>query len=88
VRLYRWLTPRGRTPDERPLSLHDLPRITKQFGHSDSRFFELVALPTLALRNTPIGHRLRFLHRIDRWLFAALPVTRYYSRAVVLRLEK
>jgi SAM-dependent methyltransferase len=88
VRIYRRLTPRGRTPDERPLSWEDLVRITTLFKRADCRFFELVALPTLALRLTPIGHPLRFLHKIDTWLFAVAPVVRRYSRAVVLRLEK
>ncbi len=88
VRIYRRLTPRGRTPDERPLSWEDLPRIRKLFKRADARFFELVGLPTLALRHTPIGPPLRFLHKIDTWLYAAAPITRRYSRAVVMRLEK
>ncbi len=62
--------------------------ITKLFKRADAKFFELVALPTLALRLTPIGPPLRFLHRIDTWLFTVAPGTRHYSRAVVLRLEK
>jgi SAM-dependent methyltransferase len=88
VRIFRRLTPRGRTRDERPLSWEDLPRITKLFKREEARFFELVGLPTLALRHTPIGPHLSFLHKIDSWLFRVAPRTRHYSRAVVLRLEK
>jgi SAM-dependent methyltransferase len=88
VRIYRWLTPRKRTPDERPLRWSDLSRVGALFTSSEMSFFELAALPTLALRRTPIGPRLQFLHTLDRWLFTVSPRMRRYSRAVVIRLTK
>jgi SAM-dependent methyltransferase len=88
VRIYRWLTPRKRTPDERPLRFEDVDRITRLFRRADVKYFELLGLPTLALRHTPIGARLQFLHASDSWLFDFAPWTQRYCRAVVVRLEK
>ena len=88
VRIYRRFTPRKRTPDERPLRFEDVDRITKLFRRADIKFFELFGLPTLALRHTPIGAQLKFLHAIDSWLFDFAPWTERYCRAVVVRAEK
>lgn len=87
VRVYRRLTPRKRTLDERPLSWRDIDRITEVFSSAYLRPVELLGLATLALRRTPIGPRLDFFHAVDSWLFSTAPWTRHYCRAVVMRLQ-
>jgi ubiquinone/menaquinone biosynthesis C-methylase UbiE len=93
IRFYRRLTPQYRTPDERPLYLHELPRLLSRFAGYEHREFFFCALAALGLAYVPGGVRMytsvsRALHRVDELLLARLPGLGSWAWYTVLSIRK
>ena len=93
IQLYRHLTPQYRTPDERPLYLHELPQLLSRFASYEHREFFLSALAALGLAHIPGGARIypamsRRLHRVDELLLARLPGLGRWAWYTILSIRK
>lgn len=79
INIYRRLTPEARTPDEHPLVPRDFARIAQYLDIREVRFYGLLTLATVPLRNRNFGKALLSLsERLDRALLA-LPGVRYLA---------
>jgi len=73
INLYRCLTPRDRTPDERPLTRSDINLVVRNFSNSEISYFYFLALSAYGIR--ALGWENLFLKvfhllsRLDRYLF-------------------
>lgn len=84
INLYRRMTPRMRTPDERPLRMADLDLIGRHFAELRVHYSVLVALAATPFRALPgFGRLLGLLHAVDRALFR-LPLLRRQAWQVVI----
>jgi len=90
INLYRRLTPRLRTPDEHPLTMHDLQFAREVFSELEIRSYHLLALAAVPFRRWPsiFDPLLAALERIDGWLFRFLPFSRRYAWYAVAILYK
>lgn len=87
--LFRLFTPKMRTSDEHPLTFRDIQYYQKRFSHIDAEYYYLVSLLALPFWFLPWSDSIaNALHRIDRGLFKVLPITRYLSWQVTLKLRK
>lgn len=89
-KLFRALTPRARTPDERPLSRGQIEWANNQFASSNHRFYNLVTTPiamiTSLVRVSPSNPLLNIADFLDRRLERTR--LKYWMRQVVLLWEK
>lgn len=93
IQVYRHLTPQFRTPDERPLYLHELPTLLSRFAGYEHREFFFFALAALGLAHIPGGTRIypamsRGLHRIDELVLARLPGLGKWAWYTILSIRK
>lgn len=93
IQVYRHLTPQYRTPDERPLYLHELPMLLSRFAGYEHREYFLCALAALGLAHVPGGARIypamsTGLHRIDEILLTRLPWLGRWAWYTVLSIRK
>ena len=85
LRLSRWLTPRLRSPDERPLRVGDFALLRRYFTAVHAEYFHLATLAALPFRRFPgVPKAIGWLDHLDRLLFAT-PLRRY-AWVVVLTL--
>lgn len=91
VRLFRRLTPRARTPDERPLRLEDLAQAHGWFStvrHRETYLLAVASAPLgLASRAIASG-AFHGLTAADRALFRAFPRLRRYAWITLIELER
>jgi SAM-dependent methyltransferase len=89
INAYRRRTPALRTPDEHPLRTEDLEMANAFFGEVDMRFFNLLSLVAVPLRNSrwfaPVATR---LHAADRRLFDRVPWARKHAWMVTLVMRQ
>ena len=91
VRLVRRLTPRARSIDERPLTLHDINLAEGFFKEvlQEEYFLLSVAAAPLYLMSARIGKfAIRVLHGIDRFVFTLAPRSREYAWITLLTLVR
>lgn len=93
IAVYRRLTPKYRTPDERPLVLSELPRLLAAFSAYEHREFYLTALGAISLTYVPGGARLfpslsNGLHRFDRLLLRAVPALGAWAWYTIIKVTK
>lgn len=89
IRLFRYLTPGYRTPDEHPLSKRDLSNLMKRFEKNDLKFFFLFSLLILPIAKNPrFVSLVNFMHRLDSLFFRAVPFSRYFAWQVLITLER
>jgi SAM-dependent methyltransferase len=89
INLYRWLTPKIRTPDEHPLLMRDFRLARSYFGQVDLTHFHLLSLATVPLRRWRIFPRLlRWADSLDAAVFTVLPFAKRYSWSCVVVLSK
>ncbi len=88
INIYRRLTPRMRTEDERPLRVEDLTAFGEFFSEIKIHHFHLLALLAIPFWNIPglFGVLVSFLDRTDRLLFKLLPFLRKQAWIVVVEL--
>jgi SAM-dependent methyltransferase len=91
LRLFRVLTPRARTVDERPLSAGDLESIGTQWSVSN-RYYGLLGAPGAVLtsvfaRPFPDNALLRRADAWEQWLNRS-PALRPYNQYVLMRLTR
>jgi SAM-dependent methyltransferase len=87
INLYRRLTPSLRTVDEHPLVARDFEGIRSRFADVQVDHCNLLVLAATPFARLPGGSALvRALHRLDGWLFRALPATRRLAWVVVIRV--
>jgi SAM-dependent methyltransferase len=90
ARLFRTLTPRARTRDERPLSRAQITGADRLFGGAEHGFFGLVSVfvgvASTRLASRPDNWAMRAADRADRRI-AATPF-RYWMRQAVLAWRK
>jgi SAM-dependent methyltransferase len=88
INAYRRRTPELRTPDEHPLRIADLELANQFFESVDARFFNLLSLAAVPLRNSrwfpPVATR---LHALDRRLFDRVPWLRRHAWMVALVMQ-
>lgn len=90
--LFRWLTPKLRTPDEHPLRAHDFKLIRNYFARAELSYYGLTTVMCAGIAMIPRASMLaqillpRFA-ALDRWLIRAFPFLRYYCWLTVGRLE-
>lgn len=85
INLYRRLTPAYRTRDEHPFRMADLRLAAQYFGDVQARFFHLMSLLCVPLRQRrAFGQLFEALERLDQDLFARAPVLRKYAWVTVL----
>jgi SAM-dependent methyltransferase len=88
INLYRRRTPEIRTPDEHPLRIADLDQAAGYFGSVTVRFFHLLSMLALPLRDArSFGRAVSALDRADRALFRAVPYMRRHAWQVVMVLR-
>jgi len=90
--IYRRFTPSRRSPDERPLNQADLGRAAGGFAALHQREFGLLspfAVVFACLRCRPaFDALLKWLSRVDDFLFRAVPALRRFSWLTVIELKK
>lgn len=87
IALYRWLTPRMRTPDEHPLRAGDLALLDRFFDRVELHYFHLFSLAAVPLRALPgFGALLGALEALDRLAFR-IPLLRQQAWIAVLELS-
>lgn len=90
AKLLRFMTPRARTSDEKPLTRSDIRRLDVVFGRSSHYFLGLVSVPVAMLTSlTSLAADnvlLRIADRADRWL--AHTAVKYWMRQVILIWHK
>jgi SAM-dependent methyltransferase len=88
INAYRQRTPELRTADEHPLLVTDLEMASEFFDRVDTRFFTLLSLAAVPVRNSrsfdPIATR---LHAIDRRLFDHVPWLRKHAWMVTMVMQ-
>jgi len=82
--LGRRLTPKLRTQDEHPLTIHEMSRFGQAFGTKDVETFFLLAPLAYIVRALPRGESAfqilhRFLSKVDRRIFDALSITKKFA---------
>jgi len=88
INLYRLVTPRARTPDERPLLEADLASLRQNFLVHTESYFGLTSIGAAILKNTFVGAPTRAIcNAIDRALLS-IPPFRRYAWQVNLVLQK
>lgn len=89
IEAYRKRTPDARTPDEHPLLLADFELAEASFEMVERRFFAMLALAAVPLRNSRLfSPLLRLLEAVDTVLFKLLPVTRKHAWLVLLEMDE
>jgi hypothetical protein len=93
IQVYRRMTPQYRTPDEKPLTLSELPSLLAAFSSFEHREFYLTALGAIGLTYLPGGMRVfpalsSGLHRVDRVLLRAIPALGNWAWYTLLRVVK
>lgn len=84
IALARHLTPRLRTPDERPFTLEQIYRFVACFAEWQVEVFFLTAPLAYLLRPLPGGESLfrrahGWLMAVDRWLFQVFPALKQFA---------
>ena len=80
INLYRKLTPKIRSRDERPLSTEALALLRSHFGKLDITYYGFLTLGPAVLRlNSP-----RWLHGLDRFLLNRLGLGRFLAWACLI----
>jgi len=88
INLYRWLTPRMRTPDEHPLRAGDLAVLGRFFARVEVRYFHLLSLAAVPLRALPgFGALLGALEALDHLRFR-IPRARRHAWIAVMELSR
>lgn len=88
INLYRHFTPNARTEDEHPLLKSDVVILASIFANVSLEFFGLTTLASVPFRNAPSLRWTRDMGiAIDRFLLA-MPVVRWMSWFVIIKLEK
>jgi SAM-dependent methyltransferase len=90
--LFRWLTPKMRTPDEHPLRARDFKLMRSYFSHAEMSYYGLTTVACAAIAVIPGGATLSKkllprLEALDRWLIRSLPFLRQYCWLTVGRLQ-
>jgi len=93
LRGFRRLTPRRRTPTERPLTVNELRAFASHFSRGTYQGYYLLSiLPQVLLLVTPsrglLRGCLRLTERLDARLLGALPALQRYCRSVILEVVK
>lgn len=85
LRLFRWLTPSLRSPDERALRPQDLALFQGRYREVRMHYYDLLSLFAIPLLPLAPGRALfRALERADAALFAGLPPLRSHAGFVVI----
>jgi SAM-dependent methyltransferase len=93
INLYRRLTPRYRTEDEKPLDLEGLAPLLAKFREVEHSDYYVTALAGVALAYLPFGQRIfpavnRALMKVDDKLLQAFPKLGRLAWYTILRLKK
>lgn len=92
IKVFRILTPRRRSRDEKPLEVTNIEDFKKDFGHVSYRGYNLLSL--LAFMFVPIkAYRIfrdcvKTLNRLDDFLFGMIPSIQRYCWGAIIELRK
>ena len=90
VSLYRWMTPKLRTPHEHPLAPKDFRTLRRHFARVRVQSYGLLSLASLPLSYMPASWRirgslLRVLDAADRVIFRLVPPIKHLGWAALIR---
>ncbi len=92
LRLYRAFTPSIRTPDEHPLLKSDMDMILKGTKNADMSFHNFTSLPMHFLGkvfpDSMFGPTVKAFQSLDRFVFKAIPVSRWWAWSIVFEFQK
>jgi SAM-dependent methyltransferase len=93
LRLFRFLTPKRRTPTERPLTIHQINEFARSFSTADFRGYHLFSIfPQGLLWATGSTFLFRWSLRItevlDEFLLKALPSLQRYCWSALIKVTK
>ena len=92
IRVGRFLTPRLRTRDERPIPFREFRQFSENFPQANLTTFFLTTPLAYLFRISPKGEKLfcrahRFLRRVDGWLFRTFPFLQNLAWYAILKAE-
>jgi SAM-dependent methyltransferase len=88
INLFRFLTPKIRTPDEHPFLMRDLRLADRFFGRVDLRYYYLTTLLAVPFARNSVGqHAVHAANAVDKALFAAVPWLRPLAWIVVIEMS-
>jgi ubiquinone/menaquinone biosynthesis C-methylase UbiE len=89
INWYRNRTPDMRTEDEHPLMLADIERARAIYSRVDVRYYNLVSLAVVPLRNTPLFEPLYAVTEfVDRVLMTVVPPLRGWAWQSIMIMTK
>jgi 2-polyprenyl-3-methyl-5-hydroxy-6-metoxy-1,4-benzoquinol methylase len=93
LQLFRWLTPRRRTPTEQPMTVQQIYDFGRYFRQAGFQGYALMStLPQGLLLATGNQHLFRWSLRLtqpaDRWLLKALPSLQRYCWSALIEMKK
>lgn len=93
INLFRWLTPRWRTPTEHPLSFRDIETIGRYFGRMKHVEFGLTAtfgimINALLVKLGGAPRQIRRLLQLDAFLTRRVPWLRRFCWGTIIVLER
>jgi ubiquinone/menaquinone biosynthesis C-methylase UbiE len=87
INLFRFLTPKIRTPDEHPFLMRDLNLAKRFFRKLDIRYYYLTTLLAMPFARSAFGqHAVRTGNAVDKAIFSAIPWLRRYAWFVVMEM--
>lgn len=90
VRLVRWLTPKARSADEKPLTFETIGLASQLFRvqHSEHFLFSVAAAPLHLFSDKVAKSTIHWLEGIDQFWFRSVPSSRRYAWITLIELEK
>lgn len=85
LNLYRWLTPRLRTPDEHPLLRKDIRLLADFFQNTDVKYYHVFTLLAVPFRKTRLFRPLlKMFGSADQFCFRIIPGFKYLAWYTVI----
>ena len=85
INIYRYLTPKLRTPDEHPLKRKDLLQLSGFFKYCKISYYHFFTLLAIPFRKTRVFNpMLRVLNGLDQFFFRYIPGFKYLAWYVII----
>ena len=89
VNIYRFFTPKLRTPDEHPLKMGDIKMAQAYFHNVVPEYYHMLSLGAFPFRNTRYFEKImKALNSADQLLFRAFPFLKRYAWVTLLHFSK
>ena len=97
INLYRYLTPKMRTPDEHPLQLSELQKLSESFDDLNWYAFNFFTLFGVGIskfikfenrKKAKFFKLMKFLHKVDQILFRGFPPFKFLGWNIIIVMDK